>query len=794
MKIIKILMLSYLAYLIYSYFMMTTMTTTSIIVYIAFIFIVILGFKGFKIDDASQYMKNNLYENAYIKKNFDLKYIIFGIAILISPFVFRFIIKSNYAILASITYFIVVFFLYSKLKMISDAILLVGSWLDYAKSKPYANTAMIYENLKDKEKEDVFYMKNIISNALNSLKHMDDYRLISLGNSEFLFKADFLEELLSNIECIILKHNRISYKDAIKQINIIVSDLSLDEIESLAILSESINKYHFEDGEFYIHSKSLDIFVFCSSCGIGKYKHSINEEEYFCSAICLKTEKTCEKISDTLNPVFNNEDSFEEYAKKRGKILSNIPAIVTSIAGVGHSWAKNFQVLQNSNTGHGLAAEIMNHENEGIIKRFTGAAKLVGGDNAKNGADRLVDGVEIQTKYYKTATRSVNSAFDNKGSGNYRYYSKDGKPMPLEVPNDQYDKAIEIMEEKIKNGKIPGVSDPAKAREFVKKGSVTYNEAKNYSKFCTKESLKFDTRNGAIVASTAFGISFVINVATLYYGNKNLKQALKQSFILALGTGGKSFAIYMIGAQIQRLPIINNLLKQLINFNFNGVVGKQIGRGLASFAGKEAGKQGVKSAANSVIRGNVVAAAAAMAVTSSIDIAQMMRGRISSMQCVKNIAVNAAGIAGGTAGAMAGAVAGSVVPGIGTAIGALVGGLAGGLGASLFGKKALDKYIEDDNIKKQRIFYSHMINLSAMFKLSEREINQFGELVDNMISNENKFFDNKINVNNILPSSNAILKPIVVTIVSSREKLVPSIFENDELIAEIVEEDLEKSA
>ncbi len=715
-------------------------------------------------------------------------------SIIISPFVFRFILQNNYDILISIVYFIVVFSLYSKLKITAEAILAVKSWLDYAKSKPYARTIMIFKNLKNIKKENIFYIKNIIFNTLNSLKHMDDYKLVNLGDSEFLFKTEFLEESLLSIGHIASKYDRISNKDIAKQINSIFSDLSLEEIEGLVLLHESIDKYHFKDGDFYIHDKKLDIFIFCSSCGIGKYNHTTNEEEYFCSAICRETEKTCEKISDILNPIFNNKDSFEEYVKKRGKILSNIPAIVTSTIGVGHSWAKNFQVLQNSKTGHGLAAEIMNHESEDIIKRFSGAAKIIGGDNAKNGADRLVDGVEIQTKYYKTAVKSVNSGFDNKESGNYRYYSKDGKPMQLEVPKDQYDKAIEIMEEKIKSGKIPGVNDPAKAKELVKKGSVTYNEAKNYSKFCTKESLKFDAKNGAIVASAAFGISFVINTATLYYGNKNLKQALKQSFILALGTGGKSFATYMIGAQIQRLPIINNLLKQLIDFNFNGAIGKQIGKSLASFAGKEAGKQGVKSAANSVIRGNIVAATAAMAVTSSIEITQMMRGKISSMQCVKNIAVNAGGIAGGAAGAMAGAVAGSFIPGIGTTIGALAGGIAGGLGISLFSKKILDKYIEDDDIKKQRVFYSHMINLSSIFKLNESEINQFGELVDNMISNDDKFFNNKIDINNILPSSNRILKPIVVTIVSSREKLIPSVFENNELIMKIVEEDLKKSA
>lgn len=106
--------------------------------------------------------------------------------------------------------------------------------------------------------------------------------------------------------------------------------------------------------------------------------------------------------------------------------------------GVAEVWAKNFQTLQNADTGHGFAAEIMNNENDIWAGKN---AKIVGGDNALNGADRLVDGIEIQTKYYKTAARSVGAGFDNKGNGNYRYYNKEGKPMQLEVPKDQYEQA-----------------------------------------------------------------------------------------------------------------------------------------------------------------------------------------------------------------------------------------------------------------------------------------------------------------------------------------------------------------
>ena len=54
--------------------------------------------------------------------------------------------------------------------------------------------------------------------------------------------------------------------------------------------------------------------------------------------------------------------------------------------------------------GHGFAAERANT----LYDRYTGHdARILGDDNAKNGADRLVDGVEIQSKYCKTGGKCI---------------------------------------------------------------------------------------------------------------------------------------------------------------------------------------------------------------------------------------------------------------------------------------------------------------------------------------------------------------------------------------------------
>ena len=132
----------------------------------------------------------------------------------------------------------------------------------------------------------------------------------------------------------------------------------------------------------------------------------------------------------------------------------------------------------NNPAGHGELAEEANN----IIDRLQGhQAEILGRDNAKNGPDRSVDGVLIQTKYYKTARGSLEACFDP-SSHQYRYLAKDGTPMQLEVPKDQYEQVLRGFEKKISQGKVPGVSDPRDAEKIVRKGKLTYDQEVNLAK------------------------------------------------------------------------------------------------------------------------------------------------------------------------------------------------------------------------------------------------------------------------------------------------------------------------
>lgn len=103
--------------------------------------------------------------------------------------------------------------------------------------------------------------------------------------------------------------------------------------------------------------------------------------------------------------------------------------------------------------------------------------------------------------------------------------------MRIEVPKDEviYSKAVKRMEAKIENGQVEGVADPAKAKEIGQRGNCTYRQARNIAKAGNIDSLKFDAANGAIVATSAFGVSAVIAFATSMWNGDSPEVAAKRS-------------------------------------------------------------------------------------------------------------------------------------------------------------------------------------------------------------------------------------------------------------------------
>jgi hypothetical protein len=362
--------------------------------------------------------------------------------------------------------------------------------------------------------------------------------------------------------------------------------------------------------------------------------------------------------------------------------------------------AANFadNVIFNASRGHGFAAEKANHLHDVLTGKD---AKLIGGDNQKNGADRLVDGVRIQTKYCSSGGKCVSEAFEN---GQYRYWNQDGSPMQLEVPSDKYDAAVQALEERIKKSQVAGVTDPQKAREIIRKGSFTYEQARNIARAGTIESLTYDAVNGIRLAGTSMGISAAISFAVQLWNGEEWDVALKGSCYSGLQVGGTAWVSSMVAAQVGRTGI-----EQSLRGTTDWVV-RQMGAKTAAWLanGLRSGSNIYGAAAMShvskLLRGNIVTGVVTTIVLSSADFVQLFNGRVSGAQVFKNVTKTAVSVAGGTGGwmggAAAGAAVGSAIPIIGTAAGGIIGGILGSIAAGSTASAAasgvLDNFIEDD--------------------------------------------------------------------------------------------------
>lgn len=391
------------------------------------------------------------------------------------------------------------------------------------------------------------------------------------------------------------------------------------------------------------------------------------------------------------------------------------------VIGSSENYADN--VILGASRGHGFAAEKANH----LKDIMTGKdAKIVGGDNAKNGADRLVDGVNIQTKYCNSGSKCISECFEE---GTFRYLNNDGSPMQIEVPSDKYDSAVQAMENRIKKGQVPGVTDPELAKDIVRKGAFTYEQVRNIAKFGTIESLTYDAVNGIKLAGTAMGISAAVSFAVSLWNGEDWEKALESSCYVGLKVGGVAWVSSIITAQLGRTGI-----EQGLRGATDWVV-QQMGPKAASWIanGLRSGNSIYGAAAmnhvSKLLRGNIVTGVVTTLVISSVDFVRLFQGKVSGAQLFKNVATTASGVAGGTGGWMAGAAGGaaigSAIPVIGTAAGGIIGGLlgafAGGTAASKVATTILDEFIEDDAKEMLSIVEKVFADLAFNYLLSEEE-------------------------------------------------------------------------
>lgn len=346
--------------------------------------------------------------------------------------------------------------------------------------------------------------------------------------------------------------------------------------------------------------------------------------------------------------------------------------------------------------GHGFAAERANDFHDRI---HGNKAKIVGDDYAKNGADRVVDGIFIQSKYCATGAKCINSCFEDNGNGVFRYIGENGTPMVIEVPNDQaiYDAAVDTMKKKIINGQVPGVTNPEEAKNLVRRGTVSYKQAVNIAKAGTVDSLVYDAQQAAVISASAFGVSAVVTFATSLWNDEKLDVALKKATFSGLKVGGTAFVTSILASQLAKAGLNSALVSSseaIIHFMGPKAAAVLINafRNGANIYGAAA----MKSAAK-LLRGNTITGAVTFMVLSLHDVVDIFRGRISGRQLFKDFANTGMTIAGGTGGGLAGAALGSAIaPGIGTVIGGIVGAIVVGAGAGKGTDYVISKFVEDD--------------------------------------------------------------------------------------------------
>ena len=344
------------------------------------------------------------------------------------------------------------------------------------------------------------------------------------------------------------------------------------------------------------------------------------------------------------------------------------------------------RIVNNDKGGHGFAAEYANNTIDKLRFPFK-KVELVGQGNELNGADRRVGNQLIQTKYYKDASQSVNAAFDS-NNGMYKY-----KGMQLEVPREQYDRALEIFAEKIRQRKVEGVTNPNEAKNYIRKGHITHNEAKNIAQSKIVTSMKYDAINGAINSLPGASISFVIVFAQAKWSGIETKKA-------ALMAGEQGFRTLVMGTSIY-----------FASQQFARIFTKQIYK----YFGKKVTAEVVAKRAAPVI---------SFAIIIAPDVFDSLVGRISSQQLLKNVAVAGGGM---LAVAGAGAVGGAIAGPFGAAAGAIIGGIAGGFGVKLIA----DQFIEDDRVEMFAQLKEEFIDIVMVISLSQKEFNKIQEDVFN---------------------------------------------------------------
>ncbi len=549
--------------------------------------------------------------------------------------------------------------------------------------------------------------------------------------------------------------------------SVYISKKGKDDVEipytGLWRITKDDNKIYFDYGLSYGEPKIIEIDKGISNVNFDSFIEQPEQIESISLAFLQ------DKVKNGLDEAFESyEESSVDNAQKKfdAKMNTSDFAKATELGGIGAGLAKNTGVYQNlrnnmdGKQGHGVAAEYANNAIDSL-NPFNNA-KHIGSDNAKHGADRNVNGINIQTKYKETASASVGAAFED---GKAIYLNEDGSMMQIEVPRDQYSKAVKLMEKRIEDGQVPGETNPENAKNYVRKGHVTYLQAYNIAGSGSIESIAIDATQGIICALPGAGITTVLTFAAAVWNGEDLKVAAKTSALAGLKVAGKSAAIYTLTMQLSRGKVVNpfySILKTMGNNNVNKYGTNYVAKGANKIAKKISSSSLAKSSVgkkvglDKISGRQVIGGTVTAVVVYGPDVCKALQGKISGKQLIKNSTVNTAGLVGAA---------------IGTAIPIpIVGSMIGGAVGSFVAKKVMDNFIEDDAVAMFRIMREEFLDIVMLYSFNKEE---FDEIVSATIGNSemSKVLQSMYQSGNGKDYADALINAEVQEILSKREKI-----------------------
>lgn len=442
-----------------------------------------------------------------------------------------------------------------------------------------------------------------------------------------------------------------------------------------------------------------------------------NVENVLNSSLSKEEAEIIDRRIDDFENRMNDLDSALEKQNQLSQVdfgnrQSSLNAMSGSLSGLDNELNQN-QINDRfgGGQGHGHVGEQYGDLYDKLHFRKT---EKFGASHEKNGADRAMDGINIQTKYCATSGKSIDQCFEGNG-GPAKYINQDGTMMMIEVPRDQYNDAVRKMSQKIKQGRVPNEKNPANAAKYVKKGSLTYEQAQiaTHSIFDRDSVIKV-RKNGKIVKN-ADG-SDLERVVTF---REKLVWSAGGDFLTgataAVPVGVVSGVwVYCnnVWQGVDKETALKNsamatakpcLIGGLMYMTASQFAGSKMGKTVGNEVAKRILKKSISNKAKTqmVTRGTM--GIISVAVTIGPDLTDCLRGRISKNQLAKNSIVAGTGMA------------------VGAAIGGPVGSVVGGSVASMVASKVMDNFMENDDVKMIKIAKEEFIETVMLNALSEEE-------------------------------------------------------------------------